>query len=125
MQISLDGFVTAGYGGTNFIWDSEVGEILGENGVSGVGLRNVKDGTRWDIECAGIFPFVGVAPNSGFVPESLREAEGRIRTGTDFATSDRRVFAIGAVRLDYGGNLIQDMAEGVGAAEAAARLLSN
>ena len=24
MQISLDGFVTAGYGGTNFIWDSEV-----------------------------------------------------------------------------------------------------
>jgi hypothetical protein len=33
------------------------------------------------------------------------------------------VFAAGAVRADYGGNVVQAMAEGVGAAEAAARLL--
>jgi len=108
-----------------FMWDSEIEEILGENGVSGVRLRNVKSGTRSEIECAGVFPFIGVAPNSGFVPESLRDVGGCIRTGPDFATSDNRVFAIGAVRLDYGGNLIQAMAEGVGAAEAAARLLAD
>jgi thioredoxin reductase (NADPH) len=106
-----------------FLWDSEVEEILGENGVTGVRLRNVKDGTCSEIECAGLFPFIGVAPSSLFVPESLRDAGGCIRTGPDFATADGRVFAVGAVRLDYGGNLIQAMAEGVGAAEAAARLL--
>jgi thioredoxin reductase (NADPH) len=108
----------------DFIWDSEVHEILGEDGVSGVRLRNVKNGTKLDIECTGLFPFVGVVPNGSFVPEPLRAAGGCIRTGSDFATSDKRVFAVGAVRLDFGGNLIQAMAEGVGAAEGAARLLA-
>ena len=28
-------------------------------------------GTGTDIECTGLFPFVGEAPNSGFVPSSL------------------------------------------------------
>jgi thioredoxin reductase (NADPH) len=108
----------------DFIWDSEVGDLLGEDGVSGVRLRNVTNGTKSDIECAGVFPFIGVAPSSSFVPESFRTIEGFIRTGADFATSDRRVFAVGAVRLDFGGNLVQAMAEGVGAAEEVARLLA-
>src|ERR1700736_3899576 len=50
-----------------FAWDSEVSAILGDDGVSGVRLRNVKDGTRSEIECAGLFPFIGVAPNTEFV----------------------------------------------------------
>jgi thioredoxin reductase (NADPH) len=108
----------------DFIWDSEIDEILGEDGVSGVRLRNVKNGTKLNIECAGLFPFVGVTPNSGFVPEPLRAAGGCVRTGSDFASSDKRVFAVGAVRLDFGGNLVQAMAEGVGAAEEVARLLA-
>jgi thioredoxin reductase (NADPH) len=106
-----------------FVWDSEVGAILGEDGVQGVRLRNVKDGTSSDIECAGLFPFIGIAPNTDFVPASLLTATGHIETNPDFATSDPRVFAVGAVRADYGGNIVQAMAEGVGAAEAAAWLL--
>lgn len=109
----------------DFIWDSEVEELLGEDGLSGVRVRNAKHGARTDIDCAGLFPFIGVVPNSGLVANSLRVASGCIQTDADFATSDRRVFAVGAVRLAYGGNLIQAMAEGVGAAEAVARLLSN
>jgi thioredoxin reductase (NADPH) len=108
-----------------FMWDSEIEDILAENGVSGLRLRNVKNGTRSEIECAGIFLFVGVSPNSNFVPESLREAGGCIRIDPHFAAPDCRIFAAGAVRLDYGGNLIQAMAEGVGAAETAARLLAD
>lgn len=106
-----------------FVWDSEVSEILGEDGVSGVRLRNVKDGSSADVECMGLFPYIGVAPNSDFVPASLLTASGHIKTTSDLATSDARVFAVGAVRADYGGNVIEAMAEGVGAAEAAARLL--
>lgn len=106
----------------SFVWDSEVCEILGDEGVSGVRLRNVKDGRSSDIECRGLFPFIGATPNSFFAPASLRTASGHIRTTRDFATSDDRVFAAGAVRAGYGGNLVQAMAEGVGAAEAVARL---
>jgi thioredoxin reductase (NADPH) len=107
----------------SFVWDSEVSSILGRDGVSGVRLRNVKDGTSADIECAGLFPFIGATPNSEFAPASLRTRTGYIKTTPRFATSDSRVFAVGAVRADYGGNLVEAMAEGVGAAEAVARLL--
>lgn len=106
----------------SFVWDCEVSAILGDQGVSGVRLRNVKDGTSSDIECMGLFPFIGSTPNSGFAPRALLTASGHIKTGPNFATSDFRVFAAGAVRAEYGGNLVQAMAEGVGAAEAAARL---
>ena len=102
-----------------FVWDSEVSAILGDQTITGVRLRNVKDGTSSDIECTGLFPFVGTAPNSGFVPASLLTPSGHIKTSANLATADSRVFAVGAVRADYGGNLVQAMAEGVGAAEGA------
>ena len=107
----------------NFIWESEVSAILGDDGVSGIRLRNMKDGTSSDIECQGLFPFIGGVPNAQFVPASLLTATGHIKTTPGLATSHSRVFAVGAVRADYGGNVVQAMAEGVGAAEAAARLL--
>jgi thioredoxin reductase (NADPH) len=109
----------------SFIWESEVSAILGSDGVSGVRLRNVKDNTDSDIECAGLFPFIGGVPNTGFVPATMLTATGHIRTNPDLASSDARVFAVGAARAGYGGHLVQAMAEGVGAAEAAARLLVN
>ncbi len=68
----------------SFVWDSEVSAILGDQGVSGVRLRNVKDGTSSDIECTGLFPFVGATPNSGFVPASLLTASGHIKTTAEF-----------------------------------------
>jgi len=106
----------------NFIWDSEVSAILGHDGVSGVRLRNVKDSTSSEVECAGLFPFIGSTPNTGFVPASLLAATGHIETGAGLATSDPRVFAVGAVRAEYRGNVVEAMAEGVGAAESVARL---
>jgi len=108
----------------SFVWDSEISAILGEvSGVSGVRVRNLRNGTSSDIECMGLFPFIGAVPNAQFVPSSLLSASGHIKTGSGLATADARVFAAGAVRADYGGNIVEAMAEGVGAAEAAARML--
>ncbi len=107
-----------------FMWESEVSAILGDDGVCGVRVRNVKSGTSTQIECTGLFPFIGSTPNTEFVPSSLRTATGHIRTSPDLATADSRIFAVGAARADYGGNVVQAMAEGVGAAEAVVRLLA-
>jgi thioredoxin reductase (NADPH) len=107
----------------SFLWDSEVSEILGVDAVTGVRVRNVKDGSRGEIECAGLFPFIGATPNTAFTPATLLTASGHIKTTCDLATTDPRVFAVGAVRADYGGNIVQAMAEGVGAAEAATHML--
>lgn len=109
----------------SFLWDSEVSAILGADGVAGVRLRNVKSGEHSEVECAGLFPFIGVTPNTGFMPAALLTPTGHIQTGASLATSDGRVLAVGAVRAAYGGNIVQAMAEGVGAAEAVARLLSH
>jgi len=105
----------------SFVWDSEVEAIVGEGGVGGVRLRNVKTGATSDVECTGVFPYVGVAPNTGFLPASLLTPTGHVRAGADLATSDPRIFAAGAARAGYGGALAQAMAEGVSAAAAAAR----
>jgi thioredoxin reductase (NADPH) len=108
-----------------FIWDSEVSEVTGTDGVTGLALKNVKSGQPSQIECAGVFPFIGVAPNTAFVPKSLLDSTGHVATNGGVATSDPRIFAVGAVRPQYGGNIVQAMSEGVTAAEAAVRLLQH
>jgi len=106
----------------SFRWDSEIEAILGEDSVTGVRLRNVSDGSTSEVACAGVFPYIGVAPNSGFLPGALLTPSGHVVTGQGFATSDPRLFAVGAVRDGFGGQAIEAMAEGIGAAEAALRL---
>ncbi len=100
-----------------FHWDSEVTAIEGEGKVAGLALRNVRTGEASQLSCAGVFPFIGVEPNTAFLPEAMRDAAGHAKP------ADPRLFAIGAVRADYGGQAAQAMAEGIGAAEAAHALL--
>lgn len=107
-----------------FAWDSEVLAILGENEVTGLRLRSTRDGSVSEIACAGVFPFIGVEPNSDFVPAKLRARSGLVRTADGLASADPRIFAAGAVRAGYGGNALEAMAEGVSAAAAAARLVA-
>jgi thioredoxin reductase (NADPH) len=113
----------AGRENVSFVWDSEVSAILGKDGVAGVRVRNRIDGSSSEVECAGLFPFIGGTPNSSFVPSSMLAASGHIKTSDGLTTADARVFAVGAVRADYGGKVVQAMAEGVSAAEAAAQVL--
>lgn len=107
-----------------FVWNSEVIEILGETHVRGVRVRNVKDGAQSEVACSGVFPFIGVTPNAGMLPPAMRTPSGHVRVNAGYATSDPRVFAVGAVRAGYGGTAIEAMAEGVGGAQSAARLLA-
>ena len=56
----------AGKTSVGFVWDSEVAAVLGESGVTGVRLRNVKTGERTDFPCSGVFPFIGVAADTSY-----------------------------------------------------------
>ena len=47
-----------------FAWDSEVAEILGEDRVSGVRLRNVKTGEESTLAVTGVFVAIGHDPRS-------------------------------------------------------------
>ncbi|MBI4195586.1 MAG: FAD-dependent oxidoreductase [Betaproteobacteria bacterium] len=108
------GFVERAVGKTNvrFIWDSVVEAVLGSGAVTGVRLRNVGDGTSTEIACSGVFPFVGVEPASAFLPQAMRrDGAGRVMTDERCRTSEPAVFAIGALRSGYAGDLVSAVGE--------------
>jgi thioredoxin reductase (NADPH) len=48
----------------DFIWNSTVTDLLGDQTVSGVRLRNLVDGEERDYEAAGVFVAIGHTPNT-------------------------------------------------------------
>jgi len=96
-----------------FVWDSTVDALLGNDGIAGVRVRNLKSGESTEIACFGVFPFIGVIPNSQVAADTVAlTGDGRIRTGPDFSTSVPGIYAIGAVRDGYGGALASAAGEG-------------
>jgi thioredoxin reductase (NADPH) len=87
--------------------------------MTGLRLRNLRDGSESEIACDGFFPFIGVTPNSAMVPPALLDERGLVSTVAGTQSGDPRLFAAGAVRAEYGGTATQAMAEGISAAAAA------
>src|SRR5690606_33538535 len=54
-----------------FIWNSEVAEILGGDSVSGVQLRSTTDGTLRDLPLDGLFIAIGNDPRTHLVHDKL------------------------------------------------------
>ena len=47
-----------------FLWDSEVAEVLGSDKVTGLRIRNTKDGTEHVLPVTGVFVAIGHDPRS-------------------------------------------------------------
>ena len=83
----------------NFIWDSVVKEIKGENRVESVAIENVKTGQVTEQAFGGVFIYVGLDPVSNFVQElQILDQAGWIVTDDHMKTSVTGVFAVGDVR---------------------------
>tara|TARA_B100000676_G_scaffold308287_1_gene368759 strand:+ start:8185 stop:9099 length:915 start_codon:yes stop_codon:yes gene_type:complete len=90
----------------SFLWETTVTEILGSESVEGVRLMPVRGGEEQIFDCSGIFVFVGLEANNGFLPDDMqRDANGFVETDGSFATSMEGVYAVGAVRSGYSGQL--------------------
>jgi thioredoxin reductase (NADPH) len=108
-----------------FVWDCEVDAVLGTAGVEGVRLRNVRSGERIELPCAGVFPFIGVRCDPSYLPREVhRNAAGALVTDAEMKTSMPGVFAIGAARAGYGGDLVSAAGEAAVAVAGAHRELS-
>jgi thioredoxin reductase (NADPH) len=81
----------------------EVDEVLGDkSGVTGVRLKNNKDGSTRDIELTGLFIAIGHKPNTDLFAGQLELDHGYIvtrkgRDGNSTATNIEGVFAAGDV----------------------------
>jgi thioredoxin reductase (NADPH) len=82
-----------------FIWDSEVVGITGEQKVTGMTLRNLKTDARQDVPVTGMFVAIGNDPRTDLVKDVLTlTAEGTIAVeGRTSKTSLPGVFAAGDV----------------------------
>lgn len=83
----------------NFIWNTVVEEIQGENNVQSLRLRNVETDEVSEFSADGVFIYIGLIPNtSAFEGLGITDEEGWIVTDNKMETSVPGIFAVGDVR---------------------------
>jgi thioredoxin reductase (NADPH) len=103
-----------------FLWNSVVTEIKGDEHVTSVAVRDVRDNSVSEVPASGVFVFVGLEPHSTFVAGKLDlDASGYIKTDDAMRTSVRGVFACGDVRKKLLRQVVTAAGEGATAAFAA------
>lgn len=83
----------------NFIWNTGVEDVLGQDKVTGLMLKNLVDGTETELAVTGVFVAIGNDPRTDLVKGKLDlTAEGTIAVeGRTSKTSLQGVFAAGDV----------------------------
>lgn len=99
------------------VWDSVVTEILGDNLMESVTVKNKKTNKTSKINCKAIFIFIGISPNSNFVKGLVDvDEKGFIISDNNMKTSQDGIFACGDVRK----KLLYQIATAVGEGATAA-----
>jgi len=107
-----------------FVLDSIVEEVAGKTKVSEVKIKNIKTGLNSRIPCQGVFIFVGIEPNTGFIKNILDTNEtGFIAVNQQMQTSREGVFACGDCVKKSLYQVISACAEGAVAADSAHKYL--
>ena len=103
----------------------EILEILGEDGVAGVRVRDAASGAESQLATAAVFSFVGLTPNNRLV-EGLAplDASGRIRVDASMRTPVKGLTAAGNVRQGSPHRAASAMGDGASAAVALERYLA-
>jgi len=97
--------------------ESVVSSIEGENAVRAVKIRGVSGGPEKEIACQGVFIFIGIDPNTGFVKDKIKlDEKGYIITDNEMASSLEGAFACGDVRKKTLQQIIVAAGEGAQAA---------
>ena len=108
-----------------FVWDSVVEEIVGEQMVSGVRVRNVKTREQSTLPVDGVFIFVGTEPNTGFVKGILKlDEKGTLVTNRDTQTLVPGIFAAGDVQEIFAQQIAVAVGHGAQAAMMAEHYLA-
>jgi len=82
-----------------FVWDSVVEEVLGDQTVTGVRVRNVKTDEESVIEADGVFVYVGLVPGTKWFDGQLElDPQGYVVTDRRQHTSVPGVLAAGDVQ---------------------------
>jgi thioredoxin reductase (NADPH) len=106
------------------VWNTVVEEIIGDNKVSCLSLRNVKTGEITKLEVSGVFVAIGIEPNSQCFADIVELDEtGLIKTDELMATSAPGIFAVGDIRKNSPRQVAGAVGDGAAAALSAFKYL--
>ena len=96
-----------------FAWNSIATEVVGKEKVEGVRVKDVNKGSEKVLEASGVFIFVGLKPDTGFLQGSINlDKDGFIITDEDMRTNIEGVFACGDCRKKTLRQIVTACAEG-------------
>jgi thioredoxin reductase (NADPH) len=105
---------------------STLDEILGDERVTAVRLRDTERGAVEEVEAAAVFVYIGLEPNTEWLRGALDlDENGRIPTDAWMRTAQPGLFAAGDLRTDSAGAAITAAGDAATAAIAASRYLSD
>ena len=100
-----------------FVWDTVVTEMVGDEGLTGLKLKNVKTEEERELAVDCVFLYVGVHPNTDFVKDLVKlDESGLIVTDEDMRTSAPGIFAAGDCRSKTLKQVVTAVGEGAAAA---------
>ena len=114
----------------NFIWDSVVEEVDGDELLNKMVLKNVKTGELTTYEADeedglfGLFGFIGMIPNSGLFEGVIDMERGYIKTDDNMHTNIPGVYAAGDIRVKSLRQVVTAAADGAIAAMQAEKYLA-
>lgn len=98
-----------------FVWNSQVTEILHGEKVIGVSLENVKTGEKQTVPCEGVFVSIGRKPATELFGQLNLDAGGYIIADESTKTSIPGVYAVGDVRTKALRQIVTAVADGAAA----------
>lgn len=108
-----------------FIWDTVVTEIGGDEQVSGLRLRNVTTGAEWGLSVSGVFVFIGQQPSTDYLGGRLKLDEGgHVFVNEWMETEIPGIFAAGDVRRNAARQIVSAAGDGATAAIRADQYIS-
>ena len=107
-----------------FVWNSVLDEIRGQDEVESVVIKNLKTGNLTVLEAQGVFIYVGTVPETGFLQGKIDlDDRGYIITNEMMETSVPGVYVAGDARVKYLRQVVTSVSDGAIAAVAAERYL--
>lgn len=103
-----------------------VEEILGDDKVSGIRMRDLTNDAMSDLEAAGVFVYIGLVPNTTLVRGTTGlDSSGAILTDSWMRADRPGLFAAGTVRSGSPGRAASSAGDGATAAIAMDRFLAD
>jgi thioredoxin reductase (NADPH) len=107
-----------------FLWNTIVTEVVGEDKVEAVKIKNVETDEESTLETEGVFIFIGHTPNTQIFEGQLElDANGYIKVNNLMETSVEGVFAGGEVADPHFRQVVTSAGMGAAAAIQATRYL--